>query len=406
MSLIVLAHELKSMRRSTVPSLLAIIALWMPARAQQREAPQTPVQQSPARPPVRPRVQVKQEDMCCFSMHFVAPEYPREARLKHIQGEAKLAVVVSPPQGNIVTDLHAVSGDPLLVAAAMKAASQWTFQMTYGGFTGPGPAPDLEIPLTFTFVIDDPPKPAWIHLTDGSAIRADEVREYEDGLEYTSKGRSHRIATERVSVVDACRRIVLIHLIAKPEDGDCNDVVGGGPYFTIRAFPLLATGDRPVDSDSIKQPPHPCTPPDDLGRLLHASYPGGKIVTFADLSKDEQDNFPKEAESRCPGFTAVDFYGDGNPTYAIELVWNLDKDPTTKLFIAHKPGNSWHLRVVDKADGPVPVLLTAKSGEYESIYRDRKIVAAHPTVMLRGFGSFWIVYGWIDHRVQKVWLRD
>src|SRR5580692_11712014 len=202
MSLIVSAHKLKSMRRSTVPSLLAIIALWMPARAQQTAAQQTPMQQSPAQPPVRPRVQVKQEDMCCFSMHFVAPEYPREARLKHIQGEAKLAMVVSPPQGNIVTDLHAVSGDPLLVAAAMKAASQWTFQMTYGGFIGNGPAPDLEIPLTFTFVIEEPPKPAWIHLTDGIAIRADEVREYEDGFEYISNGKSHRLAPERVSTID------------------------------------------------------------------------------------------------------------------------------------------------------------------------------------------------------------
>ncbi len=187
-------------------------------------------------------------------MNFVAPEYPREARLKHIQGEAKLDMVVSPSQHNIVTDLHAVSGDPLLVAAAMKAASQWTFQMTYGGFSGPGPAPDLEIPLTFTFVIEDPPKPAWIHLTNGSAIRADEVREYEDGFEYTSNGRSHRIAPERVSAIDGCRRTALIHLIVKPEDGDCNGVIGGGPYFTIRAFPLLPASGKSVGNQDAPQP--------------------------------------------------------------------------------------------------------------------------------------------------------
>jgi hypothetical protein len=186
-------------------------------------------------------------------MHFVEPEYPREARLKHIQGEAKLNMVVSPPQGNIVTDLHAVSGDPLLVAAAMKAASQWTFQMTYGGFLGPGPAPDLEIPLTFTFVIVELPKPAWIHLTDGSAIRAGEVREYEDGFEYVSKGESHRIATERVTKVDGCRRFVIA--LKPTEEGDCNGVAGGGPYFTIRAFPLLPAKGQTADSGA-KIPEH------------------------------------------------------------------------------------------------------------------------------------------------------
>ena len=108
----------------------------------------------------------------------------------------------------------------------------------------------------------------------------------------------------------------------------------------------------------------PCTPPDDLGHLLHSSYPAGKIVTFSDVSKDEQDDFPSEAGSRCPGLAAVDFYGDGKPTSAIELVWHLDKYPTTKLFIAHKPGNSWLLRPVDKADGPVPVVFAWKYGNY------------------------------------------
>jgi hypothetical protein len=236
---------------------LVVLVPCAPARAQEPPPPQTPAQQSPA----RPRMQVKQEQMCCFSMHFVAPEYRREARLQHIQGEAKLDMVVSPPQGNIVTDLHAVSGDPLLVAAAMKAASQWTFQMTYGGFIGNGPAPDLEIPLTFTFVIEEPPKPAWIHLTDGTAIRADEVREYEDGFEYISNGKSHRLAPERVSTIDGCRSMRAIHLITRPEDGDCNGVMSGGPYFTIRAIPLLSakgqTASKEGKDHTVTQHPDP-----------------------------------------------------------------------------------------------------------------------------------------------------
>jgi hypothetical protein len=62
----------------------------------------------------------------------------------------------------------------------MKAVRLWRFSIF--GFVGK--PRELEVPLSFTFKIENPPKPAYLHLTDGKVVRADEVREFVDGVEY------------------------------------------------------------------------------------------------------------------------------------------------------------------------------------------------------------------------------
>ena len=174
-------------------------------------------------------------------------------------------------------------------------------------------------------------------------------------------------------------------------------------FTTTAAFCVFLVCASPLKAQN---PTAPCALPDDLKQLTHAQFPDGKIATLAELSEDERKDFQNVGDNNCPGVAAVDFYGDGKPTFAITLVWNAERYPTTKLFLAHKPEGSWHLTLLDKADGPVPVVFAWKSGKYESVYRDKKIDAPNPTVMFRGFGSFWIVYAWINHRVDKVWLKD
>jgi len=53
------------------------------------------------------------------------PEYPEDARQKHIQGDVVLRVVIS-KQGD-VEDLTLVSGDAALVPAALAAVKQWKY---------------------------------------------------------------------------------------------------------------------------------------------------------------------------------------------------------------------------------------------------------------------------------------
>jgi protein TonB len=61
----------------------------------------------------------------CGLIHYVRPIYPKEAKRARIQGEVKLALVVT--RTVEVSELHPVSGNPILVPAAMEAVRQWRY---------------------------------------------------------------------------------------------------------------------------------------------------------------------------------------------------------------------------------------------------------------------------------------
>jgi protein TonB len=58
----------------------------------------------------------------------VNPEYPTLAREAHIQGTVVVDAVID-EKGNVV-QARAVSGHPLLIAAALKAVLQWKYEPT------------------------------------------------------------------------------------------------------------------------------------------------------------------------------------------------------------------------------------------------------------------------------------
>jgi protein TonB len=59
-------------------------------------------------------------------IHRVAPVYPREAKLRRIQGDVVLQAVIS--KEGWIKDLLLISGHPLLVPAAMGAVEQWRYK--------------------------------------------------------------------------------------------------------------------------------------------------------------------------------------------------------------------------------------------------------------------------------------
>ena len=61
-------------------------------------------------------------------IYTVPPEYPALARQARVQGTVRFELVVS-PDGS-VTNIHLVSGHPLLVQAAMDAVRQYRFPMS------------------------------------------------------------------------------------------------------------------------------------------------------------------------------------------------------------------------------------------------------------------------------------
>ena len=177
------------------------------------------------------RSHITQDQLCCLTTNSVSPTYPREARLAGIEGEVKLILVIG--ENNSIAELQAVSGDPLLVESTMNAVRQW--RLIIGGRVVGAPK-ETEVPLTFTFKIEDPPKPAYLHLKNGKVIRADSVREFTDRMEYTVGGRTHHISPDSVTDINACARV---SISTKPKDKVDDCIPSGGPSFLIRAIPLL-----------------------------------------------------------------------------------------------------------------------------------------------------------------------
>ena len=177
-----------------------------------------------------PRIHMKQEQLGCNIWNAVNPVYPKGARLAHTEGVVKLTMVIA--GDGTVADLQAVSGEALLRDSTIRAARQWRFQPILLN----GRPTEADVALSFIFRIEDSPKPAYLHLTNGDVIRADEVREFTDRIEYTVGHRTRHLPPDSVSDINACGRLAhLDHL----GEGDC--VRGGGLSFTIRAFPLLPT---------------------------------------------------------------------------------------------------------------------------------------------------------------------
>jgi protein TonB len=61
-----------------------------------------------------------------LKIHDVQPAYPQMARIAHIQGDVTLQATIS--KSGVIENLHAVSGHPILIQAAMDAVRQWKYK--------------------------------------------------------------------------------------------------------------------------------------------------------------------------------------------------------------------------------------------------------------------------------------
>jgi periplasmic protein TonB len=80
----------------------------------------------PTKQEVPKRVRVSEGVMRTLILKKVQPNYPEEARKKHIQGSVVMKAIIS-REGD-VQELTVVSGDGLLVPPAMEAAKQWKYK--------------------------------------------------------------------------------------------------------------------------------------------------------------------------------------------------------------------------------------------------------------------------------------
>jgi hypothetical protein len=143
----------------------------------------------------------------------------------------------------------------------------------------------------------------------------------------------------------------------------------------------------------------------DLRSVVEGKYPETKIATLSDLNEDDRQLFQKEHADSCPGLAKVGFYGDGKPTFALEVTTKSHANPRTKLILAHQAGANWEVAILDNADGPVPVVWSDKPGEYKGVYQ-HKIRATRPVIVFCGYSSWAVLYAWTGKTTAKLWLRD
>jgi hypothetical protein len=149
-----------------------------------------------------------------------------------------------------------------------------------------------------------------------------------------------------------------------------------------------------------------CDLPNDLRAVVEAKYPGTKIVSLLDLNEDDRALFQKDHADSCPGLVKVDFYGDDKPTLALALTTKTEGNPTTQLVLAHRVDSTWKVSILDKTDGPIPVVWSQQPREYKDVYGEKKIHATRPVIVFCGYSSWAVLYAWMGNRVEKVQLSD
>ena len=100
----------------------AVVAVGCAAAGQESNNAAAP----PTKQELPKRVRVSEGVMRALLIKRVEPEYPEEARKKHVQGSVVMKAIIS-HEGD-VQELTLLSGDALLAPAALEAAKQWKYK--------------------------------------------------------------------------------------------------------------------------------------------------------------------------------------------------------------------------------------------------------------------------------------
>ena len=79
----------------------------------------------------------------------VEPSYPTPAKIAHVQGPVVLEAIIS--KDGTIEHLQLVSGNPMLVPAAIGAVSQWR----YRPYILNGEAIEVETRITVNFILSN-----------------------------------------------------------------------------------------------------------------------------------------------------------------------------------------------------------------------------------------------------------
>ncbi len=171
---------------------------------------------------------------------------------------------------------------------------------------------------------------------------------------------------------------------------------------------VVVTG--PVEAPPVKftvaaDPAEECALPPGLRDEISEKYPGTKVLSLADLEEYHRQMYQKDHGTRCPGLVRVNFYGDGNPTWALVLIAGENPNQKAELVVVRQVGDAWETRSLETTDG-TPVVWREGPGKYEDVYGKKVLCAPNPVIVFVGYESWGIVYAWTGEDVEKIWISD
>jgi TonB family protein len=311
-------------------------------------ASQTPASAQTYGPVVKLGMQVDENTMADRRTHYVAPVYSDLARASHIQGSVVMNANID-SRGKVI-GLQTISGNPVLVRAALDAAMQWQYEPMLVN----GQAVSVDTTITIAFSLTDAPPEAAplaatapsaviIHLQNGRMIHADTSREDGDKIEYTIGEGIYRI--NKPSVKDIVQGTAGSQTGA-PSSSAATHANANSNSSTVTASPLAALP-RPAGEDPANWRIYEST------EQLRAECRNGDISKYVHPEFQSTSTFPisKDEEARECAMLNVEM--DPDYEQMIDRGVELEK----RLCIANGMGTLNNLRPELKATADVQELL-------------------------------------------------
>jgi TonB family protein len=254
-------------------------------------ASQTPTMAQTYGPSVKLGMPVDPNTMAARRTYYVAPIYSDFARVGHIQGSVVMNANID-SHGKVI-GLQTISGNPVLVRAALDAAMQWQYEP----MVIDGQAVGVDTSITIVFSLSDAqsaaapitttaPSAVLIHLQNGRTIHADTCREDGDKIEYTIGEGIYRI--NKSSVKD------IVHRTPGPQTGAPSSLMGAAANAnsnTVTASGLAAMPHNPGEDranwlmyESTEQLRAECR----NGEISKHVHPEFQSTSTFPISKDEE----------------------------------------------------------------------------------------------------------------------
>lgn len=151
-------------------------------------------------------------------------------------------------------------------------------------------------------------------------------------------------------------------------------------------------------------------PPIPMESKLAGHFQAWRVVEIDDLLPEHRRLFNSKFGDACPGLVQLDFFGDGKTEFAFSL---LSREAGSRegllLLSREEEEGSWSVIEVDRGDwSPVPALWVEAGGsfEYRDIASEEGYLFAHDVLVLVGYESWGLVYGWKGEEIVSVQVSD